>query len=489
MHGYSQEIDHDHNHKHNSQEAGCISYTLGPSHRRSFSPRLTEQKHTSEDSAFSSASDQMVDVKLKRKSARDLYQQYGISQPSGWLSDDEEDSDLVLSGDGSHSPRLRCHVCHVCSHRTSAPSKCTSCGHHFCQECICECREEGVTTSERFSNRETTGKNVKSYTREYQRIVKTEHDTEHDTDHGSKATQVHHRDFTSSNLWRSASRNSAKSETSAHHSTQEKTHATTQAESTAHKNHGANLNKNPFLVADRKAAKKTAPPEESNHTTDGDEEVHTGEQEHTSTHMEDIHGEHQDVHRHHSSGFHGLPHIAEHLEVGTGRTLADLRTDSTEKHRSRQTRTHLKPMTPSVAVAEVSHHEYVEEPVPPEHPNHKPWEESNSPPHNHIHDVRSPPRATPRSHRGRHKLRHVDSGAFKRCASGSESSELRHFARPRTTDSASTQIRTAHHRDDDLCRTLKHAHSPQTVERQTSLSRSGHDQTGHSVRRYESAEF
>lgn len=426
----------------------------------------------------------MADAKLKRKSARDLYQQYGISQPPGWLSDDEEDSDLVLSGDGSHSPRVLCHVCHVCSHRTSAPSACTSCGHHFCQECICECRDGGVTTTERFSHRETTDKNAKSYTHEYQRIVKTEHDT----DHGSKATQVHHRDF-ASNLWRSASRASAKSETSAHHSTRERNHATTEAESAAYKNHGANLSQNPFLVADRKAAKESAIPEEMNHTADGDGELHTGKQEHTLSHMEDIHEEHQDVHRHHSGGFHGLPHITEHLEAGTGPTLADLRADSTEKNRSRQTRTHLKPMTPSVAVAEVSHHEYVEEPVPPGHPNHKPWEESTSAPHNRIHDMQSPPRATPPSHRGRHKLRHVDSGAFERCASGSESSELRHFARPRTTDSTSTQVRTVHHRDDDLCRTLKHTHSPRTIERQTSLSRSGHDQSGHSVRRYESAEF
>lgn len=79
------------------------------------------------------------DINVKRKSARDLYQDYGIVQPAGWLSD-EKSSDLAQSRDGNHSPQAYCHVCHVChvcSHRTLATSECAACGHQFCQRCDC----------------------------------------------------------------------------------------------------------------------------------------------------------------------------------------------------------------------------------------------------------------------------------------------------------------------------------------------------------------
>ncbi|KAI0533475.1 hypothetical protein GGR58DRAFT_111826 [Xylaria digitata] len=71
----------------------------------------------------------------KWKSARDMFKHYGITRPSGWLSDIE---DLSLSGDGNASPRGYCRYCHVCSTPTWAPTHCSSCGHRLCKRCACE---------------------------------------------------------------------------------------------------------------------------------------------------------------------------------------------------------------------------------------------------------------------------------------------------------------------------------------------------------------
>lgn len=69
------------------------------------------------------------------RSARDIFEQYDISRPSGWLSDVE---DLSLSGDGNASPRRYCRYCHICSLPTLAPTYCPSCGHRLCEKCKCE---------------------------------------------------------------------------------------------------------------------------------------------------------------------------------------------------------------------------------------------------------------------------------------------------------------------------------------------------------------
>ena len=71
----------------------------------------------------------------KWRSARDMFTQYDVSRPSGWLSDV---GDLSLSGDGNASPRRYCRYCHICSTPTWAPTYCSTCGHHFCQRCVCE---------------------------------------------------------------------------------------------------------------------------------------------------------------------------------------------------------------------------------------------------------------------------------------------------------------------------------------------------------------
>jgi len=71
----------------------------------------------------------------KWRSAQDMFTQYNIDKPVGWLSDAEA---LSLSGDGNASPRSYCRYCHVCSTATWAPTFCSSCGHRLCQKCVCE---------------------------------------------------------------------------------------------------------------------------------------------------------------------------------------------------------------------------------------------------------------------------------------------------------------------------------------------------------------
>ncbi|KAI0104117.1 hypothetical protein GGR51DRAFT_572801 [Nemania sp. FL0031] len=66
------------------------------------------------------------------RSARDMFTQYHISRPSGWLSD------ISLGGDGNASPPGYCRYCHICSAPVWAPTHCSSCGHHLCDRCACE---------------------------------------------------------------------------------------------------------------------------------------------------------------------------------------------------------------------------------------------------------------------------------------------------------------------------------------------------------------
>ncbi|KAK7951735.1 uncharacterized protein PG986_007463 [Apiospora aurea] len=84
-----------------------------------------------------------------RRSARELFEQYGVARPSGWLSDEE---DLILSGDRNASPRRFCRICHICSARTWSPRACSACGHRFCERCLCEVSEDSEETHVRFSH-------------------------------------------------------------------------------------------------------------------------------------------------------------------------------------------------------------------------------------------------------------------------------------------------------------------------------------------------
>ncbi|KAI0013660.1 hypothetical protein F4779DRAFT_346938 [Xylariaceae sp. FL0662B] len=85
----------------------------------------------------------------RRKSARELFEQYGIGTPSGWLSDEE---DLSFSRDGNASPQRFCRVCHVCSARTWSSMHCPSCRHRLCEKCLCEVPEHTKEAHVNFSH-------------------------------------------------------------------------------------------------------------------------------------------------------------------------------------------------------------------------------------------------------------------------------------------------------------------------------------------------
>ncbi|ORY69840.1 uncharacterized protein BCR38DRAFT_332235, partial [Pseudomassariella vexata] len=123
-----------------------------PSSSKTLRPSIsTGQIRVRKATGFSSHSDDLVETTdlRRRKSARELFEQHGISRPSGWLSDEE---DLSLSGDGNASPRRFCRICHVCSARTWSPTHCASCGHHLCERCLCEVPENSVETHRGFSH-------------------------------------------------------------------------------------------------------------------------------------------------------------------------------------------------------------------------------------------------------------------------------------------------------------------------------------------------
>lgn len=469
IHGYSQEIHHEHDHEHDFYEPTCIACTSNPAHVYSPPPQLRELELDLELPILTNNSNQMDDSKLKRKSARDLYQEYGISRPPGWLSD-EEDSDLARSGDGSHSPPTCCHVCHVCAYRTSAPSKCTSCGHHFCQRYICERQDEVVRISDHYSEQKVNDQDNEIHSQQEARhIIKGEYDAD------VRSVQ---RPDSSSNA-RSA--NSTIKGADVHHSTQKGDHSMAQIESNAYKSDCRNLRQNPFLMADRDSARKTVTPKQSNIVASrhdspsrnvlspelGKTILSGNGQEHISSRLDDVHMEREDNHRHHLVSLHGTPHVAEHL--------VDRFRNKLQNWSARHSPKLSKSTTPVHAIAEVSHHEYVEETMLSGSPTHKELNGSITLPNDHTRHGQLSPLAAPVIQREFHKLRHVDSGAFERHASRTELDQLRHLARSRTTDSTSTQIHTVQR--------------PHVVDHQDSLSGSGANGIEHGVRRYESAEF
>lgn len=114
-------------------------------------PNVAHEAQPLADVALSNAKTQYlpIDISLSPDTpdierwrwARDIFSQYNVNRPSGWLSDVD---DLFLSGDGNASPQNYSRYCHVCSCRhvrttpACAPVHCSSCGHRMCSRCICE---------------------------------------------------------------------------------------------------------------------------------------------------------------------------------------------------------------------------------------------------------------------------------------------------------------------------------------------------------------
>lgn len=228
-------------------------------------------------------------MKAKRKSARDLYQQYGIQEPAGLLSE-EQDSDLAHSGDGNQSPQIYCHICHVCFQRTDIPAQCLVCGHQFCPRCSCE--RPGVVAkvgtasshrSSRFDNREFTQNDTSakaSEQAEQQENAEASTSTKHyDSRHTAEAERgleryydVKHKEQTlnasktHSSKFRDARHHEISRDTYREHDAKQHKHSTQEQldfksisgkMDTVRGLTAETLNQNPFLIADRNASGKT----------------------------------------------------------------------------------------------------------------------------------------------------------------------------------------------------------------------------------------
>lgn len=109
---------------------GSLTLKTSLSARQLREPRTTTPSTASDDSTTDSAT---VTDYQRRESARSLFEEYGITRPIGWLSDEE---DISLSGDGNASPQRSSRVCHVCAAQTRSSNGCSACGHRLCHRCL-----------------------------------------------------------------------------------------------------------------------------------------------------------------------------------------------------------------------------------------------------------------------------------------------------------------------------------------------------------------
>ena len=90
----------------------------------------------------------------RRQAAIQLFDQYGISCPYGWLSEEDEG---IFSGDRAKRSHM-CHVCHICGDRMVPQIICPSCGHVLCSECTrlatttTQDKKSSTTVEERFDS-------------------------------------------------------------------------------------------------------------------------------------------------------------------------------------------------------------------------------------------------------------------------------------------------------------------------------------------------
>ncbi|KAF4981339.1 hypothetical protein FZEAL_2824 [Fusarium zealandicum] len=74
----------------------------------------------------------------RRQDAMEIFDQYGISRPEGWLS--EDDSDVTKTARETKTKVFR--VCHSCGAPLSSLRYCSHCGHDSCLKCTGEASEE-----------------------------------------------------------------------------------------------------------------------------------------------------------------------------------------------------------------------------------------------------------------------------------------------------------------------------------------------------------
>ncbi|KAH8894843.1 hypothetical protein GQ53DRAFT_744258 [Thozetella sp. PMI_491] len=89
----------------------------------------------------------------RREAARELLDQYGISLPPGWLSDEEED--LSREGDGTPKEEQLWKLCHICGDKIRSGDFCSSCGHPLCRTCTCEVPAGSVEAGNSYATAKT----------------------------------------------------------------------------------------------------------------------------------------------------------------------------------------------------------------------------------------------------------------------------------------------------------------------------------------------
>ncbi|KAF0320754.1 hypothetical protein GQ607_011988 [Colletotrichum asianum] len=108
--------------------ASLQSPSLKP--RRLFSNKSASSYHSQESELTTST--------IRLRHARDIFEEFGISRPSGWLSDDDEE-DFSRHQDGTNStPRHAGNICHSCGAEVTTRTFCATCGHSVCPQCSSE---------------------------------------------------------------------------------------------------------------------------------------------------------------------------------------------------------------------------------------------------------------------------------------------------------------------------------------------------------------
>lgn len=214
-----------------------------------------------------------------------------------------------------------------------------------------------------------------------------------------------------------------------------------------------------------------------------------------SAHTADIHEEHEDTHRHHSVGFHGTPHIAEHLAAATGRDFAHIQAKAIERSRGRvqeqpvlRNTKHLKPMTmtPVQAVIELSSQGDSEDPMPPGHPTHEKRKGPATIKDSQRLQLDSSSRSEPERSGQSNRLRHVESRRFDKIG---EDSQSNHFVKRKSVEQYTTSAHSTGSRrqQDQSNQSIRHIHSHTTEDESTqAVSRNKAD---YKIRRFESAQF
>ncbi|KAI1369176.1 hypothetical protein F5Y08DRAFT_352937 [Xylaria arbuscula] len=343
----------------------------------------------------------------KWRSARDIFTQYDISRPSGWLSDM---GDLSLSGDGNASPRRCCRYCHICSTPTWAPTHCSACGHHLCQRCVCEVSSDTPQAHADFSphaspaitrditHQASTSKLNLESTREFHRDTGTTRSTStsrrHDRTDAQQYQSSRHRDDMS---WLNRN-NGHMTASEVHRETNTPTMRHDPHTEKGHFNQASSCSKplvteNPFLVRDRKSQEHEMEEDtcvRASNRGECDDPMckathaghhpfrhsvscakHQGKERRpvlevpstsgtplaagVSTKVDSDtslpSGEADGIHRHHTASFHSSRHIMEHLSSAVGYNAHDLLKHRNEKQLQR---------TPSPKKADIKRISYLE---------------------------------------------------------------------------------------------------------------------------------